>query len=473
MTVEPYNLARIAAAMAASGDVGYEWDLDSDLITWVGEPASLFGANWRDVLTGAILHTRLSAEDLPGRLRSLARHYRSGEPFDQAYRIRQPDGAFCWVHDRGRADFDAAGRPVRLHGILRRINRRKAYEVQLELSANFDGLTGQYNRARLRDALQQSITHALRYRGRGAFLLVDIDRLGAVNDRLGYAVADAVIVGVAQQIERTVRATDTVGRVGGDVFGIVLDQCAEAEMAETAGKLLELFRDRPVRTVHGPVPVTVSVGGVGYPDYVKTAFEAMSRAEVALGAAKTGGGGRFIPYRMSEAEQAEHRRSLEVGETVKIALRQDDFRLAFQPVVDAATGKVRFYECLLRMVQAGQGLVAAGAFVPVVERLGMARLIDRRVLEMAVDELGRDPDVRLAINISGFTASDRAWLRALVALLKDAPDMARRLVVEITETAAIQDIEETFRFIATARDLGCKVALDDFGAGYISYRHLK
>jgi EAL domain-containing protein (putative c-di-GMP-specific phosphodiesterase class I) len=118
-------------------------------------------------------------------------------------------------------------------------------------------------------------------------------------------------------------------------------------------------------------------------------------------------------------------------------------------------------------------IAPAGSFIPVVEQTGLMRLLDRRVLEMAMGELTRWPDVRLAINISGLTAGDPSWLRALSGTLKTRPDLAKRLTVEITETVAIQDIDETAKFVAQVRELGCRVSLDDFGAGYTSFRNLK
>ena len=111
--------------------------------------------------------------------------------------------------------------------------------------------------------------------------------------------------------------------------------------------------------------------------------------------------------------------------------------------------------------------------MPVVEELGLIRLVARKVLELVNEELARHPDARLAMNVSGLTAMDRSWLRNVVGLLRGKPEIASRLVVEITETAGLEDIDECTRFVATLRDLGCQVALDDFGAGYTSFRHLK
>ena len=159
--------------------------------------------------------------------------------------------------------------------------------------------------------------------------------------------------------------------------------------------------------------------------------------------------------------------------TVKAALRQGRLFFAFQPVVCAATGEIDYFECLLRMRDEAGDLIPSSGFITTIESLGLIGLIDRFVLERAVQELGTHPAVRLGFNVSGLTAGDRPWLRTLIALLRNRSDLARRLVVEITETAALFDIDESARFVDTLRQTGCRVALDDFGAGHTSLRHLQ
>jgi EAL domain-containing protein (putative c-di-GMP-specific phosphodiesterase class I) len=134
---------------------------------------------------------------------------------------------------------------------------------------------------------------------------------------------------------------------------------------------------------------------------------------------------------------------------------------------------VTYYECLVRMYDRDGKLVPAAQFVPAIEQLGLMRSIDNRVRDLAIFELERNPQVSLAINISGLTATERSWFRGLVARLKERRDIAKRLIVEITETAALQDIDETSRFVSALRALGCKVALDDFGSGFTTFHHLK
>ena len=162
-----------------------------------------------------------------------------------------------------------------------------------------------------------------------------------------------------------------------------------------------------------------------------------------------------------------------IGAAVRTALRQDRLLFAFQPVVCATSGQVDYFECLLRMREENGELVACGEFIAAIEEVGLIGLIDRHVLGRAFAELAAHPRVRLGFNVSGLTACDRPWLRSLMALLRKNPECAGRIVVEITETAALDDLDESARFVETLRHAGCRVALDDFGAGHTSLRHLQ
>jgi len=158
---------------------------------------------------------------------------------------------------------------------------------------------------------------------------------------------------------------------------------------------------------------------------------------------------------------------------VRAALHQNRLLFAFQPVVCAATGKVDYFECLLRMRDEAGGIVAGCEFITVVEELGWIGPIDRFVLQKTIQELAADPEVRLGFNVSGLTTVDRPWLRASISLLRSRPELARRLVVEITETAALCDLDASARFVDTLRHTGCRVAIDDFGAGHTSLQQLQ
>ena len=170
--------------------------------------------------------------------------------------------------------------------------------------------------------------------------------------------------------------------------------------------------------------------------------------------------------------QEEQQRCRRLGETIERALRQGRLLFAFQPIVCAATGEINYFECLLRLREEDGAIRTGGEFIAALEAQGTIGMIDRHVFEMALGELVRHPRIKLGFNISGLTACDRIWLRHMVSVLRRSPDLAPRLVVEITETAALGDLEESARFVDTVRAAGCRVALDDFGAGHTTLRHL-
>jgi EAL domain-containing protein (putative c-di-GMP-specific phosphodiesterase class I) len=252
-----------------------------------------------------------------------------------------------------------------------------------------------------------------------------------------------------------------------------LAQCPEDDLAATAERILQTVRQTPIDTPSGPIHVTVSLGATRFGNGPTTAHETMGRADCALKDAKQAGRNCVSVFVDSDEQRRNRRQLVAIAEEVQAALKSERIVFAFQPVVAAHDYAVHHYECLLRLRRTDGTIVPAGAFLPVVEQSGLMRQLDRRALDLAIEELTRHAGIDLALNISGLTASDRAWLRSLNAALKGRPDLARRLIIEITETVALEDIEETARFVAAVRELGCRVALDDFGAGYTSFRNLK
>jgi EAL domain-containing protein (putative c-di-GMP-specific phosphodiesterase class I) len=180
-----------------------------------------------------------------------------------------------------------------------------------------------------------------------------------------------------------------------------------------------------------------------------------------------------VRHNQRQFQRHGRQRSLAICTTVQAALRQRRLFFAFQPVVCAATGKIDYFECLLRMRDVKGSIIAGGEFIAPIERLGLIGFIDDYVLEQTVQELVNHPRVRLGLNISSLTACNGSWLRSLISSLRGRPGLASRLVVEITETAALADIGESAHFVDRLRHAGCRVALDDFGAGHTSPRQLQ
>ncbi|MEE9209576.1 MAG: EAL domain-containing protein [Kiloniellales bacterium] len=468
------ELERLRAAIEASGDIAYDWDLATDRIDWVGRANEAFGADLTAVpQSGDHYSGRINPEDLPVRIHALSEHFAGTANYDCEYRVRDANGEFQWVHDRGAVQLSPSGTPMRMSGTLRLITQRKQEEAQLERQANYDELTGHFNKLRLREALDYALAYSQRYGQPGAFLAVGIDQLDRINTAFGCETGDKVLVEVAQRLEQSLRTTDVIGRLGSDRFGVVLGYCSHDDAILIAERIIQMIRQNAVVSIEARVHATVSVGIVYFPEQSKTCFDVITKAEAALLKAKSAGRDCVEAYRMSEEQRRNYRANMELGDQVTEAIKDDRLVFAYQPIVDAVSHEVRYYECLLRMHSPDGRLIAAGEFVPVVERLGLMRALDRRALDLTLRDLEQYPEITLAFNISGVTAADRGWLRTFIARLKDRSELASRLLVEITETAALHDLEDSARFVSIMRDLGCQVAVDDFGAGYTTFRHLK
>jgi diguanylate cyclase (GGDEF)-like protein len=461
------------ASLEAAGDVAYSWDLDGDRLDWSGRFPDAWNEFAAELETGRHFAGRIHPDDLVHRQLMLAGHFDRNAIFDCEYRVRGAGGIFIWVHERGRAQRDGAGRPQKMLGVIRAIGERKARQSRLEQLANYDELTGHFNKSRLREAVDQIIAANQRTDSPAAFLSIGIDNMTMINDLFGYQAADTVLIEIGRRLDSCLRVSDLIGRLGGDRFGIVLAHCPPDHIYAVADKILAAVNSAPVTTSRGAVYATVSIGGVSFPDQGLTSYDVITRAETALAEAKRAGRDCYTHYRMTQEQRERQRRSLSIGEEVQKAMREDRIMFAFQPIITAESGEVDYYECLLRMRGTDGQIVSAGDFVPILEQLGFIRLIDRYVLDKALAELAEHPDVRLGFNISGLTAADRPWLRALTSQLRHRPEIASRVVIEITETAALYDIEESARFVAALRETGCRVALDDFGAGHTSLRHLQ
>lgn len=464
----------IESALVSAGDVAYFWDVASDCLTWAGNLSDVLTEIPLDTLaSGHALNDRIHPEDLPRRLKALSDHFALNKQYDCEYRLRTGHGQVVWVHDRGLAQMGGAGVPKTMAGTLRVITQRKQTEARLERAANYDDLTGHFNKSRLRQELEQAMSFARRFSVAGAFLVIGVDKLALINSAYGYEVGDAVLVTVGQRLDRFLRSSDVVGRLSGDRFGIVLTQCPEDMVGTAMDRIIEVMRERPVDVDGQSVPVTVSVGCVMFPSITSTAYDVIARAETALNAAKLAGRSCWQVHRPSEQQSIQHRHHMVIAAQVQRAVREDRLIFTYQPIVKADSFEVVKYEALLRLKDEQGKIMSAAEFIPVVEELGMTRFMDRHVLDMAIAELRANAELTLAMNISGLTATDQAWLRALNSAVKATPEVAPRLIVEITETAALHDIEETARFVNAVRDLGCQVAIDDFGAGFTSFRHLK
>ncbi|MCB1509011.1 MAG: EAL domain-containing protein [Hyphomicrobiaceae bacterium] len=473
--------ADIGKMLGTLGQVLYRWDVASDRLEWLSGAMDVFGfADGELPDSGKAYAAYLDPDNLTSRYDAIVNASQhdsgSGVAFDIQYRLlpeRHRDGRRIWVEDSGRWFAGDDGRPAYAVGCLRAANARIEHEQRLAYLSRFDDLTGQLNRGRLLEIMDEVLDEAKRHRKEVVFAVAAVDGLKVINEVYGFDVADQVIANVARRLKSRLRCGDALGRLSGNKLGILFLDCSEADFAIAAKRLTGAVADEVIVTDAGPLTATVSIGGVSLPRHARGAQEALVRAHEALDICKSGNRGGALLYAPDRERDERRRANMALSAEIVDALNERRIRLAYQPIVDVTTREVVFEEALLRLLGPNGEVVPAGRFIPLAEKLGLVRLLDRRALELAIDALSRFPQLRLTINVSTWTSDDTGWLDLFSSSLANRPDMAARLMVEITESAAIRDLDDACRFVETVRDLGAKIAIDDFGAGYTSFLNLK
>jgi diguanylate cyclase (GGDEF)-like protein len=467
-------------ALKAANEAAYHWSVDSDELIWSANVSDILGCPPEAVSTAKRFASLLDPDNLSTRydmvMNTQALDKGDGIGFQLEYMFR-PNGrgndASFWIEEHGRWFGEGDGRPKHVHGVIRRVDERHDRDQHLTFMGNHDPLTGLMNRGRLGEALEETVIAAQRDGSKCSLAVVSINNLEIVNDSYGFDVADEVIVAVGRRLKQVMRTGDGLARYSGSKFGIIFNNCTEEELPVAIERLMSVIRDSVVETSHGPVWVMLSVGAVTIPTHADSANSAMTRAEVALTEASHMPSDNYVIFKPSKSKANEQLLNSRCATEIVRCLKTDGFRLAFQPIVNAKTGVIEHHEALLRMIDEAGDVVAAGHLVPIAERLGLIRLIDRAVTQMAVATLNTYPEAKLAINISGTTATDKRWHLELIETIKANKQVASRLAIEITETVALSDFEATRSLVEQLLALGCKVAIDDFGAGYTSFKNLR
>jgi diguanylate cyclase (GGDEF)-like protein len=471
-------LPQTSTILACLGQAAFVWDIASDTITWSDHVATIFADIPAASLASGAEFAKLIEPKGSVRAEALALssppHGSAGTPYRIEYGVRASIAApLLWIEETGCWFAGPDGKPARAQGIVRIDNERHARDEQLLTLSRNDPLTGELNRTHLIASLAEAIEETQRFRSTAAFLLIGIDHLARVNDAFGFDVADAVIAEVAQRIRPRLRGGDVLGRFSGNKFGLILKNCTIDDMNVAAERFLAAVRDEVVPTRSGPVSITASIGGVSVPRYARSADEAINRAQESLESAKRRRAGSFLAWKPNVEREAQRRVNIRVTDEIVTALNERRIVMAYEPVVVAASRERAFYECLVRMEQDDGRVLLAPDIVPVAERLGLIRLVDHRVLELVVAELAASPNVVLSLNISPDTTMDPDWWASIESVMRANPGVAERLIVEITETVAIQDIDELRGFVTRLKNFGSRIAIDDFGAGYTSFRNLR
>lgn len=470
----------ILSVLTSVEETAYDWDMSTDRVQWGGNAVQILGVGEIGKIdTGTAFQFMIAPEHVARRTEAIRGDRTSRRP-SAAFRLQYrfvPGGrrstTSLWIEEHGHCWRNEQGEPVRARGVLRIINERYPEEQQLIYRSNHDELTGQLNRVRLTEALGEVINRAQRGGRSAAFLIAAVNSLAEVNETFGFDVGDEVLAAAGRIMRAKLRATDIVGRYSSNKFGLILNDCGPGAMRIAAERVMNAVRENAIRTSVAPVSATLSVAGVLLPDQGPSVRLAIGRALTALEQARARRQHAFLAYEASPGRERVRRRNVSIADQVTSALEGNRMRLVLQPIVSTATRQPVFHEALLRIQKPEGELVEASEFIQVAEQLGLTRLTDRRTLELAIGLLKAHPDLTLSVNVSSLTCSDHEWLVALHRLAGGQQALARRLIVEITETTAIQDLDQTVTFVDTVRELGCRVAIDDFGAGYTSFKNLK
>lgn len=469
--------AELAAILRSVGEVPYVWDMATDALACGDNGAAVLGVADAALTTGRAYAALLDPGNATTRFDAIARATGpddgTGVPYEAIYALRATNGATLWVEDAGRWFAGADGRPTRAHGVVRVVNERHAREERLVRLAQFDSLTGEMNRGQLIETLRAAIEEAIRFRASCGLLVVGIDHLQRINDAYGFEVADAVIAALAKRLRARMRGGDSLGRLSGNKFAVVLRNCSPDDIAAAAERLLAAAREDVIETAAGPVAVTMTIGGIVAPRHARGADEMLERAHEALAAAKAKRRGSFEAYRPNVERDMLRRESIRATDEIVAALNERRIVVAYEPVVETRSRRPAFHEALMRIRRGDGRLIPASAVIPIAEQLGLVRLIDCRVLQLVLADLAAAPHLHTSVNLSPQTAGDPDWWATLNAQMRAHPGIAGRLILEITETAAVHHIGDTAGFVTRAKDLGCRIAVDDFGAGFTSFRNLR
>jgi diguanylate cyclase (GGDEF)-like protein len=472
--------AAMTKALESAGEAAYHWSIGSDVIEWSANTGAIFGCSRETIGSGKRFASFMDTENLTSRFDAVMRTQKKDDGAGVAFRIEylfkstMGSTKSVWVEDQGRWYAGPDGRPAEVFGTLRPIDDRHQRDQHLNFLGNCDPLTGMMNRGRMTEALGEAISVAAREKSHCAFAIAAVNNLSVVKEAYGFEVADEVIVALGRRLREVMRSGDGIARYSGGKFGIILNNCDEKELQIALQRYIETVRDSVIETQHGPVWAMLSIGALCLPTEANDANTATARAEEALNEARRMPSDGYVIFKPSEVRTNERKLNARCATEIVRCLKSNLFKLAYQPIVSAQTGDIVMHEALLRMAdEDSQELIAAQHLMPVSERLGLVRLIDRSVTQMITNTLHEYPSANLTMNISATTATDPRWYDQILEVIDANSVVANRLTVEITETVALSDIAATHNFVDSLRRSGCKVAIDDFGAGYTSFRNLR
>lgn len=407
--------------------------------------------------------------------RFLAKLMRQGEVRNYLTHLRTVHGHDRWIGINARLTASEKGTITGIRGTARDVTEAQRAMMEMERMAARDHLTGLPNRT----ALQQYLEAALKSEEHGALLFLDLDHFRYVNESFGYAAGDQLLIGIAAVLREAIETPNTrIYRLGGDEFAIVARNSLRPQASELAERTLEAIQQYrcTLRAGNRMWGVTASAGVALFPFHGTDVHGLISNVDTAMFQAKEAGRNRHVLFGADPEEKRSAQRRVHWSRKLREAIDADRIVLHCQPVVRLSDRKTMHYEVLARLRDDDGSLIQPAQFIELAESLGLIREIDLRVVEKVLRHLARYPaseSLRYFVNLSRVSISDPTWVRRFQQLLSSSCVRPGQLVFEITETAAMSEVDVTLKFIERLKAMGHRFALDDFGAGFSSFFYLK
>jgi diguanylate cyclase (GGDEF)-like protein/PAS domain S-box-containing protein len=392
------------------------------------------------------------------------------------YRVRHKDGHWIWIHDRAKILFDDAGEPLIVAGFRTDITELASTQEQLHHVSTHDPLTGLPNRILFLDRLEMAMKKNHHSHEKIALLFIDLDHFKRVNDSLGHSVGDKLLIEVSQRLKSLLRESDTIARMGGDEFNLIIDGVDQSKtIVEICEKLNHAFRDPFIIESH-LLHTTLSIGIALSPDDGKTPETLLKNADTAMYQAKHEGRNTFRFYANEMGDKAFERIVME--NALRIALKENQFVAYYQPQINLITHKIIGAEALVRWIHPTLGIVSPITFIPLCEETGLIQEIDFFILEsVARQQVKWDKEgitvPKIAVNFSAKTLGNPLIAKEVAAILNFYGCRHEWIAIEVTESHIMNNAEEVIHILEEFRDLGLEISIDDFGTGYSSLSYLK
>ena len=376
-----------------------------------------------------------------------------------------------------RSHKDASGKIARISGTARDITEQKAFQHQLSYHAEHDPLTGMFNRHYFQEELERTVARVARNGSDCALFYIDLDQFKYINDTIGHAAGDRLLIDVAALLTSHVREGDLLARFGGDEFTLLLYNIDQQDVLRAADNFRSLCDDFRFTEDDKTFTISCSIGIAMIDETVTSAQELLSHADMACNTAKQQGRNRAKIYNPADLGKADMAADMNWASQVRDMLEHDKFQLVYQPIVDTHSGAINDYEVLVRMICDDGQIILPGGFMPAAERFGLIHSVDRWIVSHAIKQLASLHDsghrASFSINLSGKAFEDATLLPLIQELLDSSGLDPTWVTFEITETAAIANLSAAEEFITALKDIGCQFALDDFGTGFSSFAYLK